>query len=212
MANSPDTSPKLPAGYTLAPEWRILITAALLLHLAALIAAPMAAGPSSQLEQQIAGTFSWYTTFLYLNHGYRFFCPEPSPGHLVRYTLTMPDGSVRSDEFPNLKTEWPRLLYHRFFMLSEKLARFMPEEIPSDAPEDLRRDAERERPYQERALNEVAASYATHLMKTTGAKSVTIDFVEHEIPLEQQMLRDLPLTDKSLYRVLWTKTYEAPQS
>ena len=212
MATVDKISDAAPAPGRLATRWKILISAVLLVHMIALIAAPMAAGPSSQLEQQIANSFSWYTTFLYLNHGYRFFCPEPSPGHLVRYTLTMPDGSVATDEFPNLKTEWPRLLYHRFFMLSEKLARLMPEPIPDDAPEEVKAELKRDRPYQEKIFDDTARSYAAHLMKVAGAKSVTIDYVEHDMPLEPQMQRDMPLTDKSLYRVLWTKTYEADKS
>jgi hypothetical protein len=193
----------------LALHWKVLISVALLVHLTALIAAPMAAGPCSDLERQVARSFSWYTTLVYIDHGYRFFCPEPSAGHLVRYTLTYPDGTTKTDEFPNLKEQWPRLLYHRFFMLSEKLARLMSPEIPADAPEEVRRSAEAERNAIQPALDAMARSYGMHLLKETGATAVKLEYVEHEIPEEEDMLRDRPLTDPGLYKVLWTKSYEA---
>ncbi|HTQ39474.1 MAG TPA: hypothetical protein VMJ32_10620 [Pirellulales bacterium] len=196
---------------SLALHWKVLISVVLLVHMTALIAAPMAAGPCSELERQVARSFSWYTTLAYIDHGYRFFCPEPSAGHLVRYTLSYPNGTTKTDVFPNLKEQWPRLLYHRFFMLSEKLARLMSPDIPADAPEEVRRDAEVERKVMQPALDAMVRSYGMHLLETTGAKAVTLEYVEHEIPEEEDMLRDRPLTDPGLYKVLWTKTYEAPK-
>lgn len=209
MANSQDTPPKLPAGYTLAPQWRILITAALLAHLTALIAAPMAVDPASRLEQNIAQKVRPYLCMAYLDHGYRFFAPSPSAGHLVRYQLEMPDGTTSTGIFPDLKTEWPRLYYHRFFMLSEKLNRLWDSEepSPSDPPEDhqmwqLNRDT---------FLN-VAHSYAAQLLSSTGARKVTLELVQHELPSPADLVRKRSLTDPALYKTLWTKIYEAPQS
>jgi hypothetical protein len=49
---------------------------------------------------------------MYLDHGYFFFAPNPGPSHLVGIR----DQSVL---FPDRKEQWPRLLYHRYFMLSE---------------------------------------------------------------------------------------------
>jgi len=209
MANSPDSPSKLPAGYTLAPQWRILITAALLLHLAALIAAPMAVDPASRLEQNIAQTVRPYLSMTYLDHGYRFFAPSPSAGHLVRYQLEMPDGTTSTGIFPDLKSEWPRLYYHRFFMLSEKLNRLWDSEepAPTDPPEDhriwqLNRDT----------FLKVAHSYASQLLSSTGARKVTLELVQHELPSPGDLVRKRSLTDPALYKTLWTNSYEAPQS
>ncbi len=61
----------------------------------------------------------------------------PPPSHLVRYKLEMPDGSMQNGVFPDLKTEQPRLFYHRHFMLTEKLMQFFDPEQPgaNDPPQ-----------------------------------------------------------------------------
>ncbi len=59
--------------------------------------------------------------FMYLGHGYRFFGPDPGPGHLLVYRLTTKDGKIVEGQFPDRQEHWPRLLYHRWFMLSESV-------------------------------------------------------------------------------------------
>ena len=54
-----------------------------------------------------------------LANGYRFFAPEPGPSHLIRYEVTLPDGTRKEGFFPDRAHHQPRLLYHRYFMLSE---------------------------------------------------------------------------------------------
>src|SRR5262245_30701487 len=101
-----------PAWRKLAPHWRVLITIALLLHLTAIISAPWSGPePGGPLANSIVTPFRDYLDVTYSGHGYRFFAPQPGPSHLVRYTLTFPDGSSRSAQFPDLQTEWPRLFY-----------------------------------------------------------------------------------------------------
>jgi len=56
---------------------------------------------------------------LFLGHGYRFFAPNPGPSHLVQYKITRADGTQLESVFPDRETIKPRLLYHRWFMLSE---------------------------------------------------------------------------------------------
>ena len=58
---------------------------------------------------------------LYLGHGYRFFAPDPGPNHIVRYRIHRQDGTVDEFHFPDRDQTWPRLMYHRWFMLSETL-------------------------------------------------------------------------------------------
>jgi hypothetical protein len=212
-ANPPANDANTPSGCSLAPQWRILITAVLLAHLIALVAAPLAVpfgdAPPSQLQRGLVQMVSPYLCLAYLDHGYRFFAPAPSAGHLVRYQLEMPDGTTSTGVFPNLKTQWPRLYYHRFFMLSEKLNRYWdPEEpAPTDPPEErrfwqLNRDT----------FLDVAQSYASELLRQTGARKVTLELVQHELPSPRDLEQSRSLTDPAFYKTLWTKTYEAPQS
>ena len=56
---------------------------------------------------------------LFMGHGYRFFAPNPSASHLVQYKVTRDDGTQVEGAFPDRDSMWPRLLYHRWFMLSE---------------------------------------------------------------------------------------------
>jgi hypothetical protein len=69
----------------------MLISVGLLLHLTAVIMAPFAMPPSSELVRDVADRLRPYIDSLYLDHGYRFFAPSPGPSHLVRYRLELPD-------------------------------------------------------------------------------------------------------------------------
>ena len=58
---------------------------------------------------------------LFLGHGYRFFGPDPGPSHILEYRIESADGEEINDKFPDRDQHWPRLLYHRWFMLSETI-------------------------------------------------------------------------------------------
>lgn len=60
---------------------------------------------------------------LFLRHGYRFFAPDPGPTHALVYEVEMVDGTKMEGHFPDRENTSPRLLYHRWFMLSETLFR-----------------------------------------------------------------------------------------
>lgn len=209
MATAAQKPSELPQKPGLALHWRVLITLALLVHLTAVIAAPMSVpfereALPSEIPRVVWSTLSPYIFPTYLNHGYRFFAPAPSPGHLVRYTLEMPDGDTRTGVFPDLKTQWPRLFYHRHFMLSEKLTQvFDPEQPSADAPPQVRAEWEQER----QVFNAIVESYARYLLKTSGAKRVTLQFVQHNLPSPADLENDRPLDDPQLYVVLWTGSY-----
>ena len=84
------------------PGVRIAASVLLGAHLMAVFVAPMAVPTSSPLvppsTSPLAGTFfRFFRPYLqaaFLNHGYKFFAPDPGPSHLVRYELTMADGGV----------------------------------------------------------------------------------------------------------------------
>lgn len=123
------------------------------LHMLAVLAEPMRFFCQSefQVAPETDALRRWaapYAEWLYLDHGYFFFAPNPGPSHLVAaelarsnpvavgpqtptMTLASPKPSVANTEpesvdlgqfeyvFPDRKRQWPRLLYHRYFMLSE---------------------------------------------------------------------------------------------
>ena len=172
-----DDSPR-PAWQTW-PRWaRVVVSLLVLFHLTALVVGPMAVPPSSILMTRAWDVFQPYLEAAYLNHGYHFFAPEPGPSHLVHYELEMPDGSRREGVFPNLDEHWPRLLYHRHFMLSERLAAAPPE------TEWIQRYSE---------------SYARHLLVRHGAKRVSLTLRRHLLPYPDQVQDGMKLTDPRLY-------------
>jgi len=106
-------------------------------HVAAVFWGPLAfASRGSPLTGSVAVVLRPYMDALYLNRGYSFFAPDVGPSRLVRYKIEFADGREPVvGVFPNLATEWPRLLYHRHFMLSEELSnRFVPPEPPREPP------------------------------------------------------------------------------
>ena len=190
----PENRPAQSAAQPVAPRpWsglaRGLASVAILWQLSAvIIAAVVAAPPFSELAADVAWFFRPYVNAADLNHGYRFFAPEPGPSHLVAYHLEFADGSTRDGKFPDLETERPRLLYHRYFMLSEHLAGLFGEWQDalknsagplSPAERQLMagnvRDAKR-------VFDGFVKSYADELLRRTGAKRVVLALEQHEIP------------------------------
>jgi len=114
-----------------AKRWvRVGVSLLLVYHLAAVLLEPLAtppnfAGPPSVIPEQVRPMFHGYTTALSLDHAYKFFAPNPGDSHLVRYDLYFADGTKRVNQpdqwFPDRKRNWPRLLYHRYFMITEFL-------------------------------------------------------------------------------------------
>lgn len=207
LADSSPSASRLGTG--LALRWRMLITLALLAHLAAVVLAPLAIPPSSPLAQSGRAVLAPYIDAIYLDHGYRFFAPDPGPSHLVRYELKFADGATREGRFPDLQSQWPRLIYHRHFMLSEKLAGEFPRPLPPEAPPEIQAERRQRMQWFER----IAEGYARQLLRDTGAESVRLELVEHLIPLPQHVLDErLKLDDPRFYTILWQGDFEANNS
>jgi len=152
---------------------RFVVSLALLFYCAAVIIAPLSGPPpASELSQVILQPFRPLLGALYLGHGYRFFAPNPGPGHSIRWTVTMHDGSTQTGSVPDATSDWPRLLYHRRFMVAEKIAALVP---PPFAPAEDREAARRD------WLPLVKAT-ATNLLRTTGGERVSLELVEHYLP------------------------------
>lgn len=107
---------------TLSPSWRRVITAVLVFHLAAIFYAPLTLdGAYGELLRPLE-FLRKYTIVLYLDHGYRFFAPDPGPTHTLRFEHAARENEFVSVRLPDRQTTRPRLLYHRWFMLGESLA------------------------------------------------------------------------------------------
>lgn len=163
------------------PWLRGAVSLGLLLHLLAVVLAPLAVAPTSPLWLQAWSVFRPYLQALNLNHGYHFFAPEPGPGHLLRYELHFANGNVRRGIVPDATHHQPRLRYHRHFMLSEFLNRLA---IDEQRPELFER---------------VSQSYADHLCHAHGAERVTLTLRRHYIPGPQQVAAGMRLDDVSLF-------------
>lgn len=183
------------AAFESAPTWgrkvRVAVSAALAFHLLGILVGPLSL-PPSLLADYLRRVYSPYIEAAYLDNAYKFFAPEPGPSHLVRWTATLADGSRQEGLLPDRKRHWPRLFYHRHFMLSEFLAgqpdpTWDPETPWEDLPNsDLQRL--------------LARSFAEHLLRKLNADSVTLELIEHALPNPEQVQQGLRLDDPSLYR------------
>lgn len=161
--------------------FRRLVTVLLLFHLMAVVVAPLAVAPTSNLAGATWEIFQPYLEVAFLNHGYHFFAPEPGPSHLIRYEARLADGTTVTGEFPNKSEHRPRLLYHRHFMLTE----FVNALGSSEATEDV--------------ADRYVRSYAHHLMVEHDADEVDLYLRRHLIPLPQDVAEGMALDDPSLY-------------
>ena len=189
--------------------WRIAASLFLAFHVAAIFIPPFTfatstgPGEASPFAAPLMNTWRPYIDALFLNHGYFFFAPNPGPNHLIRVRLEYDDG--RPPEtflIPDRNRFWPRLFYHRHFMLTESLHnRFVPPVAPPEvagAPdlESIWRARRRE-------YIEVREAYRHRLQVQYGAAHVELTRVEHRQPSPQEYLEErVGLTDPRLYRDL----------
>jgi hypothetical protein len=194
----------------LAPWAKALISLLLILHLTAVFVAPFAfacnaGGSTSPIADTAYRKLHPYIAALFLDHGYFFFAPNPGPNHLVDYKVEFADGRPPIEgRFPNLAEERPRLLYHRYFMLSEALhASFAPPETPPEpSPPPLTAGASErtlhqlQRTQHQQALaawqrqrqryEAMRESIEQHLLAQHAAQRVTLTRIEHRPPLPDE--------------------------
>ena len=101
---------------------RTLTHAAIAWHVLAVAVGPSSVPPSSSLERSAWSLAGPYLQALFLNHGYHFFAPDPGESTLIEFVATRTDGSEVAGRLPSLADSWPRLAYHRDFMLTETAA------------------------------------------------------------------------------------------
>jgi hypothetical protein len=165
-------APELPASVS-GRAGRALASAAILVYLAAVVIAPLSGPPpASQLAQILLQPFRPLLGALYLGHGYRFFAPDPGPGHSLRWTMAMPDGTTTTGQIPDVASDWPRLLYHRRFMVAEKISALVP---PVGLPAEIRSQARGD-------WLPLVKGVAGNLLRGQGGSRVRLELVEHYLP------------------------------
>lgn len=204
----------------LSPRWQAVLSALLAIHLCALVTVPlMFSTRGSAAIRPLYAVLGPYIDLLYLNHGYLFFAPNPGPNHLVRYEINFADDrDAIVGEFPDRRTERPRLLYHRYFMLSETLNRFYrppePAPQPRRPPESASRrekrayqraQAEWDREYEQykndrETYERLRKSIAGHFQHEYDSDDVTLIRRRHRLLDPEEILEDrLSLLDESTY-------------
>jgi hypothetical protein len=135
-----------------------------LFHFSAVLAAAASVGPTSGLVIAIWRPFRPYLQALYLNHGYNFYAPQPSPSTLVAYEVERGDGTVVRGRILDRSIR-PRLLYHRYLLLTEHTG------LASSS-----------------SLEEWYKSYARHLCRKHGGSRVSLTRLIH-YPATMEMIR-----------------------
>jgi hypothetical protein len=208
---------------------RCVISAVLLWHLLATFWAPFnfasagQGGEPSPLAAGLMNVFRPYVAMMYLDHGYFFFAPDPGASYLVRYRVEYDDGRQPVEGvFPNLKEQQPRLLYHRYFMVSTALNNIYtpPDPPPEPSPPPINATSSRDQEAYQLALQAYRVQYQvwkhrrdqyvalrdsilTHLQSEYPGGKVTITRVEHRPASVEEVERGkLRLDDPSTYRDL----------
>lgn len=191
---------------------RAVVSFLVAIHVLAVYLGPLAVPPSSEVSAAGRAVLRPYIDAAYLNHGYRFF-NEPGPSHRMRYRLEFADGRAASiGYFPDKHEHWPRLRYHRHFMLTEFHSG---EGFPADAPPDAQPGTPAHQEWLK--LRETAGklgdsyleSYAQHLLTESGAQRLMLWGVERALPSMEDVRAGIPVTDARYLREVVLGTWEA---
>ena len=183
------------------PTWaEIALLIAFSVHFLGVLSEPLRF--FSRSEVRTGPEFAWlsetirpYSQWLYINHGYFFFAPNPGPGHLIQCSFTPPNEGDSAEEssskltLPDRNEHWPRLLYHRYFMLSEFYTnRFAPRQVT----EELKKDTEfmQRWSFDKELYDQIQKSMVTSLKHSRGLESVELRRVERLLPDSQQVLQE----------------------
>ena len=92
------------------PRWlRLVVSSLIALYVVAIVLPPLAAPPpASALANRMIQPLRPLIGALALGHGYRFFAPDPGPGHSIRWTMRLTDGTSRTGSIPDASSDWPR--------------------------------------------------------------------------------------------------------
>lgn len=161
--------------------WKVVASLLLAFHLAAMVVASYCSTQASPLAYKVYEVCGPYAQLMYVNHGYRFFSPEPGSSTLIEFQSLLQDGTQRSETIPNHGEggQWPRVFYHRHFMLTEFLS------AVSEQPQ---------------LFNKVVESYAAHyLSRHPEVAEVTLVQVIHLLPTPEFIQAGGDLLHESTY-------------
>ena len=161
----------------------VLVNCWLVFHLTGIAAAPATVGPSSGTARTVFSVSEPYLQCLYLNHGFHYFAPQPGYSNLVDWSAKRADGTEVTGRFPNFDIK-PRLLYHRYFMLSEFCGNGTPD-----------------------VYDMLSETYAAHLCRRENADESSVKIVRHHLPSMQRIRVGGKLTDDNLFEDISTTTY-----
>lgn len=183
---------------------RTVASVLLALHVAAVFIAPWSFPPPRPLlAQSLADTIRPYLVATYLNHGYRFFAPNPGPSHIVRFEATRSDGTVEKGSWPDRNSHHPRLLYHRYFMMTESLfaIRTNIENPPEGVliPEDRLKEIQARNASAESRSRRLSQGLANQILQRFDADRVRLTLVEHAIPFPEDVEQGMRLDAPELY-------------
>ncbi len=210
------------------PWLRAAVSCAVVLHLVGVMVAPIStppqfAGPPSIIGNELQKVYRPYITAMYLDHAYKFFAPNPGPSHLLRYDLYFADGrrSINSEDqiFPDRHRHWPRLLYHRHFMLTEFLNDGRPPEAWGDEPLPASPAAGPTAsgevlpplaPQAEGRVETYLRGFAAYLLRRHGAERVELFYRIHRLPSPEEVLEGKSLDAPDTYLERRVLIYPAP--
>jgi hypothetical protein len=197
---------------------RYFVSLLIVLHLWAVVAEPLrfssrGPGGSSPALNALYVPLRPYIEFCYLNHGYAFFAPDPGPSHVMQAELVLPEGRRVERRYPDLQVHQPRLLYHRYFMLSEFYNNlFRPPMLPPPLRELPERDPLRGQYVAERQMYErVGRSFRRAIIAQSGASEVNLTRLEHRLPgVDEVLYGRVRLDAPALYLALPEAPEELP--
>jgi hypothetical protein len=177
----------------LSPVWRRVLGLLLALHVAAVFIGPFATPVTSPLGMKLREWFRPYIEAVDLDHGYKFFSPDPGPGNSFRVELKYADGRTEERRFPDVERQWPRLYYHRHMMLAEFLRSqfvgrpkrpegILPGTLEFRDYEDRLAAYQRVPEEQKQISKALVDSYMRHLLESTGAEELTLFGMQRNPP------------------------------
>jgi len=192
------------------------------LHMLGLLAEPLRFFSRSEVAvapdfELIAETMQTYSQWLYLDHGYFFFAPNPGPGRLIRCSVQPePESDDLSSSqglqiqaeppaettLPDKQNQRPRLLYHRYLMLAEFYnSRFAPSQISAESRKDPEFAARWAQDFD--MYKRLQASMMKSLKHKLGPSSITLGRLERSLPTPYMVLNEkVQLNDPRLLDVL----------
>ena len=190
---------------------RVILSVLIIGHLMAVVLPPMAFQAAGELgNTSVVSTLirpvAAYAQFMYLDRGYAFFAPDPGPSHLVQAAVRQPSGEMVETVYPDRENQWPRLMYHRHFMLTEFLTEvYQSPDVPTELAEIDPQAAEDWRRMRAR-YEHVRKSMIDHLSSENGGKTVFVRRLEHAIPNHEEFQElNIPLDDPRYYNVLFDR-------